>query len=128
VTAAHLELQLPSGKALLRRLPLFLYFNYGQHFQYLNCEVREVEAILQDHDHQRSQELFLSLALRVSHRSLPSKYEGIQFISKSDRKGILALSSAILPTDNVYIAGKRILLTNEQMKWPDLILDKWESL
>lgn len=100
-------------------LPLFLYFNYGQHFQHFVCELGDVDAI--NLYHQKYEELFLSLVLRISHRTLPSKQEDLIILSKGNSNGILALNKIIRPTDRVYIAGKQITLIKE-IKWPEFLL------
>jgi hypothetical protein len=48
-------------------------------------------------------------------------------VSKGNEKGIAALAERILPTDQVYITGKRITL-REEGGWGDTLLRKWDAL
>lgn len=51
----------------------------------------------------------------------------METISKGNEKAVTALAASILPTDRVYITGKRITL-KEDGTWSDLLLRKWDSL
>ena len=65
--------------------------------------------------------------LRVSHRGGGQGESKVKTVSKGNEKAVAELAASILPTDQVYITGKKITL-NEDGTWDDLLLRKWDSL